>query len=181
MSARSTKLKYNIYIFELKSNQYSETNVTHFLFTLLRIKGLYMFRALLAHPQKALHKRHLVYCVCVMSVGCTRIVSSDVVRERHHVTKHNTPIHNILSTAPILDISLHKRHLVYCVCVMSVDCTRIVSIDVVLLTYHVTRNNTPIHNILSTDPQLGISQKALETLPEDGNEMPKHVGANIHN
>jgi hypothetical protein len=32
-----------------------------------------MFRALLAHPQDALHKRHLVYCVCVMSVGCTTI------------------------------------------------------------------------------------------------------------
>jgi hypothetical protein len=32
-----------------------------------------MFRALLAHPQEALNKRHLVYCVRVMSVGCTRI------------------------------------------------------------------------------------------------------------
>jgi hypothetical protein len=52
---------------------YSETNVTHFLFSLLRIKGVYMFRALLAHPQEAFHKRHLVYCVRVMSVGCTRI------------------------------------------------------------------------------------------------------------
>jgi hypothetical protein len=45
----------------------------HVLFNLLRIKGLYMLRALLAHPQEALHKRHLVYCVRVMSVGCTRI------------------------------------------------------------------------------------------------------------
>jgi hypothetical protein len=43
----------------------------HYLFNLLRIKGLYMFRALLAHPQEVLHKRHLVYCVRVMSVGCT--------------------------------------------------------------------------------------------------------------
>jgi hypothetical protein len=34
-----------------------------------------------------------------------------------------------------------------------------------------------IHNILSTVPQLSISQKALGTLPEDGNIMPKHVGA----
>jgi hypothetical protein len=33
----------------------------HFLFNLLRIKGLYMFRALLAHLQEALHKQHLVY------------------------------------------------------------------------------------------------------------------------
>jgi hypothetical protein len=32
-----------------------------------------MFRALLAHPQDALHKRRLVYCVCVTSVGCTKI------------------------------------------------------------------------------------------------------------
>jgi hypothetical protein len=30
-------------------------------------------------------------------------------------------------------------------------------------------------------PQLSISQKALETLPEDGNVMPKHVGATIRN
>jgi hypothetical protein len=29
-----------------------------------------MIRALLAHPQEALHKRHLVYCMRVMSVGC---------------------------------------------------------------------------------------------------------------
>jgi hypothetical protein len=50
--------------------QYSKTNVMHFLFILLRIKGLYMFRTLLAHVQEALHNRHLVYCVPVMSVGC---------------------------------------------------------------------------------------------------------------
>jgi hypothetical protein len=37
-----------------------------FLFSLLRIKGLYVFRTLLAHPKEALHKRHLVYCVRVM-------------------------------------------------------------------------------------------------------------------
>jgi hypothetical protein len=47
--------------------------------------------------------------------------------------------------------------------------------------HHVTRNNTPIHNILSTAPQLSISQKALRTLPEDGNVMPKNVGATIYN
>jgi hypothetical protein len=46
---------------------------------------------------------------------------------------------------------------------------------------HVTRHNTPIHNILSTAPQLSISQKALGTLHEDGNVMPKHVGTTIHN
>jgi hypothetical protein len=42
-------------------SHYSKTNATHFLFHLLKIKGRYMFRALLAHPQEALHKRHLVY------------------------------------------------------------------------------------------------------------------------
>jgi hypothetical protein len=49
------------------------------------------------------------------------------------------------------------------------------------LLIHVTRNNTLIHNILSTALQLSISQKALGTLPEDGNVMSKHVGATIHN
>jgi hypothetical protein len=53
--------------------QYSETSVMHILFSLLRTKGLYMFWALLAHPREVLRKRHLVYCVRVMSVGCTRI------------------------------------------------------------------------------------------------------------
>jgi hypothetical protein len=46
--------------------------------------------------------------------------------------------------------------------------------------HHVTNRNTPIHNILSTAPQLSISQKALGTLLEDGNVMRKHVGATIH-
>jgi hypothetical protein len=50
-----------------------------------------------------------------------------------------------------------------------------------IATHHVTKHNTPIHNILSTAPQLSISQKALGTLSEDGNVMPKHVAAIIHN
>jgi hypothetical protein len=50
-----------------------------------------------------------------------------------------------------------------------------------IITHHVTKYNTPIHNILSTAPQVTISQKALGTLPEDGNVMSKHVGATIHN
>jgi hypothetical protein len=37
------------------------------------------------------------------------------------------------------------------------------------------------HNILSTAPQLSISQKALGTLLENDNVMPKHVAATIHN
>jgi hypothetical protein len=35
--------------------QYSETNMMHFLFSVLRIEALYMFRALLAHSQETLH------------------------------------------------------------------------------------------------------------------------------
>jgi hypothetical protein len=50
----------------------------------------------------------------------------------------------------------------------------------IVRTHHVTRHNTPMHKILSTAHQLSISQKALGTLPEDGNLMPKHVGATIH-
>jgi hypothetical protein len=40
----------------------------HFLFSLLRTKRSYTFRALLAHLQDALHKRHLVYCVRVIYI-----------------------------------------------------------------------------------------------------------------
>jgi hypothetical protein len=65
--------------------QYSETNVMHSSFNLLRIKGLYMFRALLAHLQEALHKRHLLYCVCVMSVGCTRTPTQRPVKANSHM------------------------------------------------------------------------------------------------
>jgi hypothetical protein len=53
---------------------------------------------------------------------------------------------------------------------------RIYNIQAEIATNHVTK-----HNILSTAPQLSISQKALGKLPEDGNVMPKHVGATIHN
>jgi hypothetical protein len=47
--------------------------------------------------------------------------------------------------------------------------------------HHVTRHNTPIHNIILTASQLSTSQKAQGMLPEDGSLMPKHVGAAIHN
>jgi hypothetical protein len=63
---------------------------------------------------------------------------------------------------------------VYQLCMVAPTCFEIA-------THHVTRHNTPIHNILSASPQLIISQKALGTLPEDGNVMPKHVGATIRN
>jgi hypothetical protein len=35
-----------------------------------------MFRALLAHPQEALHKRHLVKCARIMSVDCDTVIGS---------------------------------------------------------------------------------------------------------
>jgi hypothetical protein len=53
--------------------------------------------------------------------------------------------------------------------------------DVVRTAHHVTGINTPSHNILSTVPQLSIPQKAIGTLLEDGNVMPKNVGTTIHN
>jgi hypothetical protein len=52
---------------------------------------------------------------------------------------------------------------------------------VTIATHYVTRHNTPTHIILSTAPQLSISQKALGTIPEDGNVIPKLVGDTIHN
>jgi hypothetical protein len=62
--------------------QYNETSVMHFSFNLLRIKSLYMFRALLAHPQEPLHKRHLVYCVH-MSAGCAGLVAVKLTYARN--------------------------------------------------------------------------------------------------
>jgi hypothetical protein len=59
--------------FENGCFQYSKTKVMYVLFSSLKVKGLYMFRALLAHSQEVLHKWHLVYCVRVMSAGCTRV------------------------------------------------------------------------------------------------------------
>jgi hypothetical protein len=38
-----------------------------------------MFRALLVHPQEALHKRHLVHCVRIMSVGCGTVAVTALV------------------------------------------------------------------------------------------------------
>jgi hypothetical protein len=45
----------------------------------------------------------------------------------------------------------------------------------------VVRGNLVGYNILSPAPHLSISQKAIGRLPEDGNAMPKHVGATMHN
>jgi hypothetical protein len=43
-------------------------------------------------------------------------------------------------------------------CAIKVLKAHVSTSDVVCM--HITRNNTPIHNILSTAPQLSISQKA---------------------
>jgi hypothetical protein len=75
-------LTINIYHFSLNvlltvhivyEYQHSETNVMYILCYLLRIQGLYIFQALPAHPQEVLYTRHLVYCMRVKSVGCTRV------------------------------------------------------------------------------------------------------------
>jgi hypothetical protein len=68
--------------------QYSGTNLIHIL---LRIKGLYMFRAVLAHPQEALNKQLLVYCVRVMLVGCYQDWSGTGVRDAS-----STPIQGVI-------------------------------------------------------------------------------------
>jgi hypothetical protein len=57
-------------------HQYSETNVNHFLFNLLIINGLYMFRALLAHLQEcaaqtALGILHACYITLVQPTDIT--------------------------------------------------------------------------------------------------------------
>jgi hypothetical protein len=70
-------------------------------------------------------------------------------------------------------------HSVYCLCMVAPTCFGAWQSHIA--THRVIRHNTPIHNILSTAPLLSISQKALGTLPEDGNVMPKHVGATVHN
>jgi hypothetical protein len=82
--------------------QYSETNVMNFLFSFLRSKGLYMFRALLAHPQEALHKRHLVYCVRVMSVGCYQEWSGTGVGD--------ITLHHVVFTIPIYYDARSTKH-----------------------------------------------------------------------
>jgi hypothetical protein len=43
-----------------------------------------MFRALRAHPQDSLHKRHLLYCVRIMSVGCVTVPQpTDIIRTQY--------------------------------------------------------------------------------------------------
>jgi hypothetical protein len=58
-----------------------------------------MFRALLAYPQEALHKRHLVYCVRIMSVGCVS-VAVKLQSWHSHLTLNSSNIPSIICVAP---------------------------------------------------------------------------------
>jgi hypothetical protein len=118
----------------------------HLSFSLLSIKDLYMFWVLLAHPQEMLHKRHLVYCVRVMSVGCIRIEARSIAQVAFgillacYVSRMHQDWSGRRRTSGIWYIACmlcqldapglkreapHKWHSVYCVCVTSVGCTRI--------------------------------------------------------
>jgi hypothetical protein len=44
-----------------------------------------------------------------------------------------------------------------------------------------TYTNYSFSLLIMYSPQLSVFHKALETLPEDGKIMPKHVGATIPN
>jgi hypothetical protein len=71
-----------------------------------------MFRALLAHPQEALNKQHLVYCMRVMSVGCGTVAVSLFVSVyayiskflKGFVNKHKT---GVLSQNVVINGQLH--------------------------------------------------------------------------
>jgi hypothetical protein len=89
-------------------------------------------------------------------------VSSDVVRG------------DLVGYTALWDCRNKKLIIFFSVNSYNIFLTRRVSISYITK-HHVTRHNKPIHNILSTAPQLSISQKALGTLPDDGNVMPKHV------
>jgi hypothetical protein len=75
--------------------QYNKTKVMHFSFSLLRIKGLYIFLAFRVHPQESLHKQHLVNCV-LMSVSL-QPCHSQLTYAR------NTSIPNAVCVAPLKD------------------------------------------------------------------------------
>jgi hypothetical protein len=70
----------------------------HFSFNLLRIKGFYMFRALFAHSQVALHKRHLVYVVRTSDGSGTVAVKLQPCQSQLTLYARNIP--NAVSVAP---------------------------------------------------------------------------------
>jgi hypothetical protein len=77
-------------------------------FNLLRIKGLYMFRPLLARLRESLHRRNLVYWVRIMSVGCGTV--EVIIRAQY--TKcliYNIFVSNLMSLIAVIlfNTSLH--------------------------------------------------------------------------
>jgi hypothetical protein len=84
----------------------------HILFSSLRSNGLYMFRALLAHPQEATHKRHLVYCMRVtcMSVGCTTIEVEFATVHRYMNKTHNKRLFRL---AKIREFLSHYKYIFF--------------------------------------------------------------------
>jgi hypothetical protein len=56
----------------------------HILFILLRIKGLYVFRALLAHPQEAIHK------LCLLRACYVSWLHQDCHLKIAAANRHNT-------------------------------------------------------------------------------------------
>jgi hypothetical protein len=71
--------------------QCDKTNVMHFLFNLLRIKGLYMYRAVLAHPQVVLHNStwYIAFVSCLLAaarVGVELCSTPTLVAANRHNT-----------------------------------------------------------------------------------------------
>jgi hypothetical protein len=62
-----------------------------------------MFRALLSHLQESLHKQHLVYCVRVMSDGCTRIEGNSNLGAANRYNTH--AIYQVLFVQRLLKMS----------------------------------------------------------------------------
>jgi hypothetical protein len=86
--------------------QYSKTNMMHFLFSLLRVKGLYMFRALLAQLQELLHKWHWVsVCMlCQLAAPGLEWKSNPGAANWRNTHTHNIP--NAICVAPPEDEQL---------------------------------------------------------------------------
>jgi hypothetical protein len=69
-----------------------------------------MFRALLAHPQEELHKRHLAYCVRIMAVGCGTFAMPQAPRWVHTcivTVYHNTVTLEVADTIRSYDLNFH--------------------------------------------------------------------------
>jgi hypothetical protein len=80
-----------------KFRQYTENNRMHFHSTSLRIKAPTCFEH--THTQEELNKRHVVYCVCIMSVGCnTGAVKLQPCHSQLTLYASNTP--NAVCGAP---------------------------------------------------------------------------------